>query len=65
MDVGGGTSLGGGKSSVLATVMGAAFLTYLNQLVLTLGFATSMQFVVQAIVVIVGVALQNLQTKRS
>jgi len=60
----GGTSLSGGQSSILATIIGAAFLTFLNQLVLTLGFETSMQFVLQAAVVLLGVSLQQVRSIR-
>jgi ribose transport system permease protein len=55
--IGGNSIAGGGRGSVVATVVGAFFLTYLDQLVLAAGFATSMQYVVEALIVISGVAL--------
>ena len=54
----GGNSIGGGvRGSVIATVIGAFFLTYLDQLVLAAGFQTSMQDIVEALIVVSGVAL--------
>ncbi len=54
----GGNSIGGGaRGSVIATVVGAFFLTYLGQLVLSVGFSTSAQDVVQALIVVGSVAL--------
>ena len=55
--VGGNSIAGGGRGSVIATVIGAIFLTYLDQLVLAAGFETSMQDIVEALIVISGVAL--------
>jgi ribose transport system ATP-binding protein len=57
----GGNSIGGGlKGSVLATALGAFFLTYLGQLVLAAGFDTSIQYIVEALIVIGSVALPAL-----
>lgn len=57
----GGNAIGGGaRASVLATVIGAVFLTYLGQLVLSLGFERSMQDIVEAVIVIAGVGLPAL-----
>ncbi len=42
--IGGNSIAGGGRGSVVATVVGAFFLTYLDQLVLAAGFETSMQY---------------------
>jgi len=54
----GGNSIGGGsKGSVTATALGAFFLTYLGQLVLAAGFDTSIQYIVQAFIVVSSVAL--------
>jgi ribose transport system ATP-binding protein len=54
----GGNSIGGGsKGSVTATALGAFFLTYLGQLVLAAGFDTSIQYIVQALIVVGSVAL--------
>jgi ribose/xylose/arabinose/galactoside ABC-type transport system permease subunit len=58
--VGGNSIAGGAKASVLATVVGALFLTYLGQLVLSVGFDRSIQDIVQAIIVVSGVALPQL-----
>ncbi len=55
--VGGNSIAGGTRGSVVATVVGAFFLTYLDQLVLAAGFDTSMQDIVKALIVIFGVAL--------
>ena len=51
---------GGGQGSVMATVIGAFFLTYLSQLVLGLGFDRSLQQIIQAVIIIGGVALTGL-----
>lgn len=55
--VGGNSIAGGQRSSVVATVIGAFFLVYLGQLVVSVGFATSAQFIVQAVIVVCGAAL--------
>ena len=55
--VGGNSVAGGGNSSIAATVVGAFFLTYLSQLVVSLGFATALQFLLQAAIVLSGAAL--------
>jgi ribose transport system ATP-binding protein len=55
--VGGNSIAGGAKGSLIATVIGAFFLTFLSQLVLSAGLERSMQNVVQAVIVIGGVAL--------
>jgi ribose transport system ATP-binding protein len=60
----GGNSIGGGlKGSVTATALGAFFLTYLGQLVLAAGFDTSIQYIVQALIVVSSVALPILIRK--
>ena len=52
----GGNPIGGGlRGSVTATIFGALFLTYLGQLVLAVGFETSAQNIVQAIIIIASV----------
>jgi ribose/xylose/arabinose/galactoside ABC-type transport system permease subunit len=57
----GGNSIGGGqRGSVVATVIGALFLTYLGQLVLALGFGTSAQNIVQATIIIASFALPEI-----
>lgn len=55
--VGGNSVAGGARGSVLSTVIGAVFLTYLSQLVLSAGLDRSMQNVVQALIVLGGVGL--------
>jgi ribose/xylose/arabinose/galactoside ABC-type transport system permease subunit len=53
----GGNSIGGGlRGSVVATVVGALFLTYLGQLVLSIGFGTAAQNIVQALIIIASFA---------
>lgn len=56
----GGNPLNGDRASLPATLLGAAFLTYLDQLVLSLGFAQSMQNITQAVIILLGVALPAL-----
>ena len=57
----GGNSIGGGqRGSVVATVIGALFLTYLGQLVLSVGFGTSAQNIVQAVIIIASFALPEM-----
>lgn len=54
----GGNPIGGGlRGSITATIVGALFLTYLGQLVLAVGFETSAQNIVQAIIIIASVGL--------
>ncbi|MER5171131.1 ABC transporter permease [Thioclava sp. GXIMD2076] len=56
----GGNSLTGERSSVLATGIGAFFLTYLGQLVVSLGLDTSVQYLIQALIVLLGVCLPTI-----
>jgi ribose/xylose/arabinose/galactoside ABC-type transport system permease subunit len=61
----GGNSIGGGqRGSVVSTVIGALFLTYLGQLVLSLGFGTSAQNIVQAVIIIASFALPEIARRR-
>ncbi|HUT51364.1 MAG TPA: ABC transporter permease [Alphaproteobacteria bacterium] len=54
----GGNPIGGGlRGSVAATIVGALFLTYLGQLVLAVGFETSAQNIVQAVIIIASVGV--------
>jgi ribose transport system permease protein len=53
----GGTSLLGGKGSVVATAIGALFLTQLDQFVLTTGINAAVQYLVQAAALAAGVAI--------
>ena len=52
----GGTSLVGGIGSVVATAMGALFLTQLEQVVLGMGAPASVQFVIQGSIIALGMA---------
>jgi ribose transport system permease protein len=57
----GGNPLGGvTKGSVVATIIGAFFLTYLAQLVTALGFGSSAEDLAEAIIVLSGVALPEI-----
>jgi ribose transport system permease protein len=54
----GGNPIGGGlRGSVTATIVGALLLTYLGQLVLAVGFETSAQKIVQAVIIIASVGV--------
>jgi len=57
----GGTSLLGGRGFPVSTVIAAVFLRELQQFVLALGVDTSVQTLVQAIALAVGVALYSVQ----
>jgi ribose transport system permease protein len=54
----GGTSLAGGQGSVVATAIGALFLTQLEQLVLGLGGAESTKLIIQGSIIALGMALR-------
>jgi ribose/xylose/arabinose/galactoside ABC-type transport system permease subunit len=57
----GGNPIGGvTKGSIVATVVGAFFLTYLAQLVTALGFNGAAEYLAEAIIVIGGVALPEM-----
>jgi ribose/xylose/arabinose/galactoside ABC-type transport system permease subunit len=61
----GGNSIGGGqRGSIVATVIGALFLTYLGQLVLAIGFGTSAQNIVQALIIIASFAVPEFAARR-
>jgi ribose transport system permease protein len=53
----GGTLLGGGAGTIVGTVLGTLFMTQLDSLTLSLKAPTSVQYVVQAIVIIAAMAL--------
>jgi ribose/xylose/arabinose/galactoside ABC-type transport system permease subunit len=55
----GGASLTGGLASPFSTFAAALFLTGLNQLMLTMGLATSLQFVVFGLVIIGGMLVSG------
>jgi ribose transport system permease protein len=56
----GGTSLAGGTGSVVATAIGALFLTQLEQVVLGSGASASGQFIIQGAIVALGMGLRNI-----
>jgi ribose transport system permease protein len=60
----GGTSLAGGKGSVIASAVAAIFLTQLVQLLLTAGASSSVQLLAQAIAIGLAVALRTLAAGR-
>jgi ribose transport system permease protein len=61
----GGTALGGGRGSVLATAVGALFLTQLGQVALASGTPSSVQYLIQGAVIIVGIGLRGHSGLRS
>ena len=60
----GGSPLAGGRSSLVATVGGAIFLTQLGQLVLSVGAPTSLQYLIQASIIALGVTLPAIRWTR-
>ena len=54
----GGNSLLGGAGSVAATAIGAIFLVQLQQVIIGMGAQTSAQFIIQAAIILLGMALQ-------
>ncbi len=55
----GGTALGRGSGSVVATAIGALFLQQLDQLVLTLGSTVAAQNLIQAVILAAGMGARN------
>jgi ribose transport system permease protein len=55
----GGTSLAGGSGSVIATAIGALFLTQLEQVVLGMGAPDAVQLVIQGAIIALGMALRT------
>lgn len=55
----GGTALGGGRGSVVATAVGAVFLTQLSQVVLASGLPSSVQNLIQGAVIVAGIGLRG------
>ena len=55
----GGTSLAGGTGSVVATAVGAVFLTQLDQVVIANGAAESVEFIIQGSIIALGMLLRN------
>lgn len=60
----GGTSLAGGSGSVVATAVGALFLTQLDQVVLGMGAPASVQFVIQGAIIALSMAVRNVPWQR-
>jgi ribose transport system permease protein len=56
----GGSALTGGQGSVAATAVGALFLTQLGQVVTGLGAPASVQLIIQASIIALGIAIRNL-----
>lgn len=56
----GGSPLNGDKGSLFATMVGAVFLVFLNQLVASLGFDYAIQSMVQAAIILAGVTIPSL-----
>jgi ribose transport system permease protein len=54
----GGTSLLGGAGSVVASAIGAVFLIQLQQVILGMGAAASIQHIIEAFIIAVGMALR-------
>jgi ribose transport system permease protein len=60
----GGTSLVGGVGSVVATGVGALFLTQLEQVVFGMGAPTSVQYVIQGSIIALGMAVGAVHWRR-
>ncbi len=60
----GGTSLAGGRGSVVATAVGALFLTQLDDVVLGMGAPPSVQLVIQGSIIALGMAIRNVPWRR-
>jgi ribose transport system permease protein len=60
----GGTSLIGGSGSVIATAVGALFLTQLQQVVFGAGAPTSVQLLIQSAAIGLGMALRTIPWRR-
>jgi ribose transport system permease protein len=60
----GGTSLAGGTGSVVATAVGAVFLTQLQQLLTANGAAESVDFIIQGSIIALGMLLRNVPWAR-
>jgi ribose transport system permease protein len=60
----GGTSLAGGTGSVVATAVGAVFLTQLQQILTANGAAQSIDFMIQGSIIALGMLLRNVPRRR-
>ena len=57
----GGTALTGGVGSVVASAIAALFLTQLGQIVLSIGAPTSIQLLIQAAAIAIGMGLRGIR----
>jgi ribose transport system permease protein len=60
----GGTALGGGRGSLVATAVGVLFLSQLDQVVQLLGASQAVQDVIQGAIVALGMGLRNAPWRR-
>ena len=60
----GGTSLAGGNGSVIATAVGALFLVQLQQVVLGMGAPSSIQLIIQGLIIAMGMAARTVDWHR-
>lgn len=60
----GGTVLGAGRGSVLGTAVGALFFEQLDQLLVTLGAPQSVQYLVEALIVALGMGLRGVRLEQ-
>lgn len=60
----GGTSLAGGRGSVIATLIGAVFLTQLEAVILGTGSSGGTQLVLQAVIIALGMGLRRIPWRR-
>ena len=60
----GGTALGGGRGSVIATAVGVLFLSQLEQVISALGAKTSVDYLIQGAIVALGMGLRNVPWRR-
>lgn len=60
----GGTALTGGRGNVLASALGALFLSQLNQLVLSMGAPTAVQYLISGAIIAAGVGLRRVPLRR-
>jgi ribose transport system permease protein len=60
----GGTALGGGRGSVIATAVGVLFLSQLEEVISALGAKTSVDYLIQGAIVALGMGLRNVPWNR-
>ncbi|HST38586.1 MAG TPA: ABC transporter permease [Conexibacter sp.] len=60
----GGTALTGGRGNVVASALGALFLSQLNQLVLSMGAPTAVQYLISGAIIAAGVGLRRVPLRR-